>query len=346
MAKRRLAEIEEMKKAILILGCLVLTLACARQGMVATVQSVDEANITFENSEIPLSEFQSPKTSETPKEKVSPQTKIGSAPAPKPSKKPDDSAVSKNPAKPESPSKPADSVIPKKPDDSVKPSNPPAPKQGFDPSQLVPGTRPQDFIEKGNVVPTIYYQATMVDDETTCAAISKVSMKSKTGSELMKVCFKTLAQCLLQGSCLIIRHGEIRSFNVAGLKSFVELKDGDCQFGFGVQSICLDPFYSVAADMRYHKAGEVLFLPALVGGVLPDGSKHSGFMVVRDRGGAIKGPHRFDFYSGPTHYRDEDNLFAKLKLGDKGTRLIYYQVKGESARAFLESRNYPKLPLH
>lgn len=343
-----------MKKAILFLSFLSLTVACARQGMIATVQSSDEAHITFENSEVPFPE------AETSKEEKPPQMKSGTIPVPVQPKKPENGTVSHKPIEPQVPSKPSnpspsanpnDSVSPKKPEGKseakpVAPSPAPPPqKPGFDPSQLAPGTRPQDFIEKGNVVPTIYYQASMIDDESTCAASSKVSMKSKSGAELMKVCFKTIAQCLLQGSCLIIRHGEVRSFNVAGLKSFVELKDGDCQFGFGVQSICLDPFYSVAADLRYYKAGEVLFVPALVGGVLPDGSKHSGFLVVRDRGGAIKGPHRFDFYSGPTHWRDVDNLFAKLKLGDKRTRLIYYQVKGESARAFLASRNYPKLPL-
>jgi 3D (Asp-Asp-Asp) domain-containing protein len=153
---------------------------------------------------------------------------------------------------------------------------------------------------------------------------------------------------LLEGSCRILQNGVERSFNyVSGSKKepiFIELGEDDCFFGIGVRGICLDPFYTVAADLRYHKPGEVIYVPALVGRKLPNGESHNGFLVVRDTGGAIRGPHRFDFFSGSLSWQDPANTFSQIHLNSSSTRVVYYRVLGEVAREVLQKRGFPRLP--
>jgi 3D (Asp-Asp-Asp) domain-containing protein len=206
-----------------------------------------------------------------------------------------------------------------------------------------------DFVSQGTLVPSIYYTPMLFDNDSVCPSNQKVSLRSSKGISLMMVCPQTLSECKLEGSCRISQGGMVRSFNVAGGSSmapfFEELGKEDCFFGYGVGSVCLDPFYTVAADLRYYKPGDVIYVPALVGGVLPNGEKHTGYLVVRDRGGGIHGPNRFDFFSGTLNWKDPANLFGKLNLGDKNTRVAYYSVRGESAKRILQGRAYPKMPV-
>lgn len=212
-----------------------------------------------------------------------------------------------------------------------------------------PSGENSDFVNRGTLVPSIYYNPLLLDNDSVCPSNRKVAMRSSKGISLMMVCPETLSECRMEGSCRISQGGMVRSFNVAGGSSmapyFQELGKEDCFFGFGVDSVCLDPFYTVAADMKYYRPGDVIYVPALVGGVLPNGEKHTGFLVVRDRGGGIHGPNRFDFFSGNLNWKDPANLFGKLNLGDKNTRVTYYSVRGESAKQILQKRAYPKMPV-
>lgn len=213
-------------------------------------------------------------------------------------------------------------------------------------AQLPEEKQNEDFVFLGDLSPTIYFHPVIRDEGANCGALS--TLHGERGSELMKVCQKTLAECTMEGSCQISRRSQVRSFNYRGKSNghavFFEITADECSFGYGVQSSCLDPFYTVAADLRFHKPGDVLYVPKLAGTEMPDGSKHSGYMIVRDSGGRIKGRHRFDFYSGTLRWNDPRNPFFKMKLSDQERRFSYFKVKGETAQSVREKRGYPKLP--
>jgi 3D (Asp-Asp-Asp) domain-containing protein len=87
--------------------------------------------------------------------------------------------------------------------------------------------------------------------------------------------------------------------------------DGECNYGMGtcfktlaleehplgagVQGRSLEPFRSIAVDPRYIPIGSPVFVPELVGVLMPDGSRHDGCLRADDMGGAIK-EHKLDFF--------------------------------------------------
>jgi 3D (Asp-Asp-Asp) domain-containing protein len=206
----------------------------------------------------------------------------------------------------------------------------------------------EDFVAQGELSPTVYYQALILDSNSLCRESDRVKLPGRNGVELARVCPSTLQQCLMEGSCQISQNGITRSFNVggnsSGVRSFFESKNEECPFGYGVKLICLDPFYTVAADPRYHQAGDVIYVPNLKGKDLPDGTQHTGYMVVRDVGGGIKGAKRFDFFSGNIHWRDPKNPFTKAQLADSRARISFYKVLGASAEKVRSYREFPSLP--
>lgn len=234
------------------------------------------------------------------------------------------------------------------PTPETKPVTPP--KKEPAPSK-VPGTPPSEVVGPGVLKPTVYYFAIINEDaKTSCAANAKQTMYGAGSKPLLKVCPKTAAACALQGSCGVIQKGALHTFNIIGRfdgqDRFFEIPDDGCRFGYGVRSSCLDPFYTLAADLTIYKPGEVIFVPAVVGLELPDGSKHSGYFVIRDKGRGIKGIGRFDFFSGHYSWNNPKNPFKKLGLGDVNTNIPYYRIKGEAAKKVLVHRSYPALPKH
>lgn len=215
-------------------------------------------------------------------------------------------------------------------------------------AQLPTDFAKEDFAYKGDLIPSNYYHPLIRDELNACKSGQFVSLRGERGVELMKVCSSTLSECAMEGSCQIARGEDVRSFNYQGLSGgryvFFEITSGGCVYGYGVQSTCLDPFYTVAADLRYHKAGEVIYVPKVAGVVLPNGSLHSGYFIVRDGGGAIKGANRFDFYSGSLTWNDDRNPFYGLQISDPKKRFSYFRVDGETATSIRQVRAYPKLP--
>ncbi|MGE5085425.1 MAG: 3D domain-containing protein [Bacillota bacterium] len=205
-----------------------------------------------------------------------------------------------------------------------------------------------DVAESGFLKPTIYYFPVYDEDKGGCPASEKVTLHGEDGQPLMNVCRKSSNSCGLQGTCSIIQKGKIRLFNILdrirGQDRYFEIDRDECRFGYGVHSICLDPFYTLAADLKIYKPGDVIFIPAVVGTVLPSGTIHDGFFVVRDKGRGIKGRGRFDFFTGLLSWLDNKNPFAKLGLGDKKTSIQYFKIKGPKAEEILSRRVYPKLP--
>lgn len=199
------------------------------------------------------------------------------------------------------------------------------------------------IVEKGFVTPTIYYFAVLNEDKSSCPRVAP--MLSKSGRVLISVCMSTYKECRMEGSCGIVQNNKLRKFNVVSKGVFMEITDQECSFGFGVKSYCLDPFYTVAADLSIYKAGDVIFINAIRGTVLPDGTKHSGYFVIRDMGHGINGKGRFDFYSGTYSHKSDKNPFKKLGLGDKNTKVPFVRLKGVRAEQVLKSRAFPGLPV-
>lgn len=205
-----------------------------------------------------------------------------------------------------------------------------------------------EMVGPGVLFPTVYYFAIINEDEKGCEDSQKQTLHGAGSKPLMQVCEKTAGVCGLQGSCAIVQDGKTRAFNIigrfGGQDRYFEIPEDGCRFGYGVSSSCLDPFYTLAADLEIYKPGEVIFVPAVVGLELPDGSQHDGYFVIRDKGRGIKGRGRFDFFTGHYSWYNSKNPFKRLGLGDIKTNIPYFRVKGETAKKVLTSRSFPKLP--
>ncbi len=209
------------------------------------------------------------------------------------------------------------------------------------------GTNKADYAYQGQLESSIYFNA-VVDENAAACGDPTSNLTDSRGSSMMKVCRKTFRTCMMEGVCKVQRGSETRAFNYEGMingrASFFELKSGDCVHGFGVLKACLDPFYTLAADLRFHRPGEVIYIPSLVGLLLPTGKRHSGFFVVRDVGAKIVGANRFDFFSGSIIWNDPRNPFFQAQLSGSKGKIGFYKVNGATARSVLDQRNYPKLP--
>lgn len=233
-----------------------------------------------------------------------------------------------------------------------QPENPtpaPQPNPPAEPPSQKPGDgKDPDLQGPETLKPTVYYFVTINENEKLCEYSETVDINGASGTVLLRVCQKTWSACAVQGTCAVIQGEETHFFNVIGKfegqTRFFEIDRKKCRFGYGVNNICLDPFYSVAADLTIHKPGDVIFIPAVVGLELPDGSKHDGYFIVRDQGHGIVGPGRFDFFSGMISWYDSKNPFKKLGLGDVKTNIPYFKVTGEKAKKALSNRAYPSLP--
>ncbi len=215
----------------------------------------------------------------------------------------------------------------------------------------------------------------------------KCDLKDSEGKTLVKINCDLKKNCLMQGVCILDhKNGKRIGYNFIKFKThtnkfrtksgklvintvrqsiFAAFDNARCPFGYGVwskehqTSICMDPFRSVAADTKFHAAGDVLFFPALKGLVLPDQSVHNGFMTVRSSGGRIIGAHRFDFYTGICKKSHNKRLlcddygpkfFAEIGLAeyskrkDKSCFYSYYKINDELKKFVLTQRNFPNLP--
>ncbi len=245
----------------------------------------------------------------------------------------------------------------------IAPPNPKKEKpveQEFDPASVVPSATKEDFVGFNTLSPTIYYKA-IIDEEMarhSCQpeqmmSIMKKNTTTKETSEILKLCPKAFNKCKLEGSCVVAQGDQkiplnYHYYDEADQRSYFVVTDVKrCPFGYGVRNSCLDPYYTVAADLNIYKPGDVIYVPALVGVEMGQGQKHHGFFIIRDQGKGIKGRGRFDFFTGYHTHVSSKNLFKKFKLGDVNTELKYYLIKNPSKlnKFIKESRNYPNLPV-
>lgn len=201
------------------------------------------------------------------------------------------------------------------------------------------------------ITPTVYFTPVFKSPSGRACSGGQAlrNVRNTNNQTIAQLCHQDFMKCLLQGSCVIIR-GEDRVIvnyvkSVGNQPYFDILTSNDCAYGLGTSMTCLDPFYTVAADPRFHRNGDVIFVPAVRGTVLPTGDIHDGYFVVRDRGGAIKGADRFDFFTGFMDYRNPANPFVEIGLSNKKSDLDYIKIKNEEIKKnVLQNRNYPGLP--
>lgn len=198
------------------------------------------------------------------------------------------------------------------------------------------------------IIPTIYYKPIVYKEKDICPAEDMRDLLDEEGRVLISLCKKSYDNCLMQGSCFVVEGHKTRNFNFTnkkdGIHRFAEKKEARCPYGYGVKALCLDPFYSIAADLRFHNVGDVIYVPKLVNVLLPDGNRHTGYLIVRDEGGAIIGEDRFDFFTGFLGPYDRKNVFGRLGFGDKKHRFGYQKMTEEVAKVVREFRNYPNIP--
>lgn len=194
--------------------------------------------------------------------------------------------------------------------------------------------------------PTIYFVKTINLGKQDCA--TKKTLYSTEGKVIKKVCAVDYKTCVIEGTCALVGGQETKLINYVdqnkqGVPLFKDVGE-KCPYGLGVRNICLDPFYTVAADLKFHKAGEVIFVEAVKGTKLPNGEVHDGFFIVRDKGGAIKGANRFDFYTGLLHYKNEANPFTPIGLSSSRRSFSYRRATSSETAYVREKRNFPGLP--
>lgn len=201
--------------------------------------------------------------------------------------------------------------------------------------------------QASHLKPTIYYTPIIDMTKPPCSLGSLRSVYDLKGRTELKLCPNDYKKCGMEGQCVIKTSGRSILLNYNSTHGdrwrFDTRVDHRCKYGFGVKGYCLDPFYSVAADPKYWPVGSVIYIPKIDGVRLPDGTRHNGYVIVRDRGRAIKGPGRFDFFVGYASTW-KDNVFADLGFNEQDNRIEFKAVSGHEAEEIRKDRNYPYLP--
>lgn len=207
------------------------------------------------------------------------------------------------------------------------------------------------------ITPTIYYipKFTHLDHEN-CSEQEKADLIDSDHNVIVSSCRRVYKSCEMQGTCQVeVPGGAMILLNVDrrtedGVRTFDHVNSTKCLYGRGAardsktgyKQMCMDPYYSLAADLSIYNLGDVIFIPILQGLLLPNGDIHNGFVIVRDTGGVIKGFGRFDFFTG-FHGLWRSNPFYKLGLGGDNIFPEYYLIGGPEAERVRLSRGFPYL---
>lgn len=206
------------------------------------------------------------------------------------------------------------------------------------------------------VTPTIYYIPQYSNfDHQDCPSSQKMDLIDPDNRLIVSSCRRIYRSCQMQGTCQIeIKNKKVLinvdRINQNGVRTFKVVDESSCRYGLGNASdrlrgykkMCVDPFYSVAADLSIYNLGDVIYIPLLKGVVLPNGQLHSGYVIVRDSGSMIKGPGRFDFFTGFLGM-SRSNPFFKIGLGGDKVFPEYYLIRGPEADEVRQARSFPLL---
>lgn len=183
--------------------------------------------------------------------------------------------------------------------------------------------------------------------DTDCRENEKQPIKNIQGQTITQVCESDYRVCVKQGTCMLNEPRGMRIINFTTRRGKIPLFSDkikkECPYGLGFKDACLDPYYTVAADLKFHKLGEVIFVPTVRGMKLSNGDTHDGYFVIRDSGSNLKSEKRFDFFTGFDHDTEVSNVFKKMGLDNKENRFKYEKAPESIAAKVRAKRNYPKL---
>lgn len=203
----------------------------------------------------------------------------------------------------------------------------------------------KDFGPSQILRPTSYYTKTVDMDAANCPVAHRRSILNGKGQVLAKLCPQDWNECQLQGVCILSSKASSQLINYTSGGRFEIVDQGQCPWGRGVQTACLDPFYTVATNLSNYPYGTVIYVPALKDVILPNGKPHGGYLIVRDTGGAFPAsrPDRMDFFTGNLFWLDPNNPFSQAGFADPNKKFSFQVVRGETAKAVREARGFPFL---
>lgn len=204
----------------------------------------------------------------------------------------------------------------------------------------------RDMTTLPDILPTMYYTPREADvsckggyGRNSYKGNEKATIRTPEGSVIATVCKRFERTLLMEGSAILKDRGQgERAVNyggkIKGEHRYYFLNR--CKYGEGVRrNLCLLPYHTIAADNKVHKVNEVIYVPAARGILLPDGTRHEGYFIVRDTGGAFNGigSQRVDMFTGTDP--DFENAFQKAGFHHKRP-LDAFKIKGDSAELIRE----------
>lgn len=221
-------------------------------------------------------------------------------------------------------------------------------------SAVMRAGQPDVTQEQANIIedpnglsPAIYFIPILDVKRVECRDDEKQPIKNIQGQTITQVCEADYRLCVKQGTCLLNEPRGMRIINFTTRRGKIPLFSDkikkECPYGLGIKDVCLDPYYTIAGDMKFHKLGDVIYVPTARGMQLPNGDTHDGYFVIRDSGSNLKSDKRFDFFTGFDHDTEASNVFKKMGLDNKENRFKYEKAPESIAAKVRAKRNYPKL---
>lgn len=205
-------------------------------------------------------------------------------------------------------------------------------------------TSSKDFIKINDLLPSTYYlvQERYVSCKgryrgTTYDGTEESKVLDPKGHEIATVCTRFYKHLLMEGSGRLNKRGRKSYKTVSWAGNYKFKKQYKCKLGTAVSpKYCLLSHYSIAADNKHHKIGDVIYIPDADGLILPDGSTHKGYFIVLDTGGSFIniGNQRVDLFVGLE--RDYKNIFKTAGFNHQ-TPIKAFKVTGEKRKAFLNN---------
>ena len=158
------------------------------------------------------------------------------------------------------------------------------------PGVNIPGCTNQSAPTSGKA--TLYYVAS----ESDYGGSKTAAFLDQNGNSLGAASPEFLAAARIEGTAKLA-NGTVLNY-ASGSGTGIKWKVTNTPYGEGSKGNALVPYRTVAADPSYYSFGQKVYIRELDGMNLPDGTTHNGFVTVGDVGSAIKGPGRFDIFTG------------------------------------------------
>ncbi|MDZ4678126.1 MAG: polysaccharide deacetylase family protein [Oligoflexia bacterium] len=142
----------------------------------------------------------------------------------------------------------------------------------------------------GSFYSTFYY----VLNEKSYVPGTDAEIKDTVGNVLAKVSAKFKKELDIEGTGILLNGKTVNYANV--INGEVRYKYTTSTWGMGVGDCVLTPYRTIAVDTREIPLGSTVFIPAVKGMKLPDGSIHDGIFKAEDIGNGIQGWH-IDFFA-------------------------------------------------